>query len=90
MPRKSADAPPTPPARVIDPNGVYFVEEARQLLHLRGTSIRREVRQGRLRVSKRCGRYYLLGRWLLEWIERGELVRKENPAANAANGAAAH
>jgi hypothetical protein len=31
----------------------------------------------RLRVSKRCGHYYILGQWLLDWIAGGELsVRK--------------
>ena len=47
-------------------------------------SIRREVREGRLRISKRAGRYYLLGAWLLEWLEAGEVTPRQK--AIAANG----
>jgi hypothetical protein len=65
---------------VIDERGVYLVHDAERLLHLRRSTIRREVREGRLRVSKRASRYYILGRWLLEWIEAG-LVRPRNQPA---------
>jgi hypothetical protein len=36
----------------------------------------REIRLGRLRVAKRAGKYMILGKWLLEWIEGGELSRR--------------
>jgi len=49
---------------------------------LTASTIRREVREGRLRVSKRCGRYYLLGEWLLEWIAGGEVKRRVTPSTN--------
>lgn len=62
-------------AHVIDPNAVYGVEDARQIFRLKQSTIRREVREGRLRIAKRAGRYFLLGRWLIEWIEGGELRR---------------
>jgi hypothetical protein len=39
-------------------------------------TLRREVRRGRLRVSKRAGRYYVLGAWLLEWLRTGEIRRR--------------
>jgi hypothetical protein len=61
---------------VIDPYGVYRVGDAIRIFDLRKSTIRREIREGRLRVSKRAGCYFLLGKWLIEWIEAGELVKK--------------
>lgn len=68
----------TPPVQphVIVPNAVYGVSEAQAALRLKKSTIRREVKAGRLRVSKRAGRYFILGQWLIEWIEGGELRRK--------------
>lgn len=62
----------TPAVHVIDPNGVYFPDTFRALFRLKESSLRREVREGRLRIAKRAGRYYLLGKWILEWIVGGE------------------
>jgi hypothetical protein len=83
MPRRGAAAavPTAPAVHVIDPNGVYFGDDAQRICRLKRSTIRREVREGRLRVSKRAGRYFILGRWLLEWIEQGEL-RRRTAAAN--------
>jgi hypothetical protein len=73
MPRpKGPLAPPLPLPHVIDPNAVYNVEAAQRCLHLRKRTIALEHKAGRLRVAKRAGRYYLLGKWLLEWLEAGE------------------
>ena len=70
-------APPTAQAapHVIDPRAVYFPDDVRRIFRLKASTIRREVREGRLRVAKRAGRYYLLGAWLLNWIETGELTK---------------
>ena len=74
---KPADAPAAPPVvHVVAETGVYGVEDAQRIFRLRKSTIRREVRAGRLRVAKRAGRYYILGRWLIEWIEGGELPRR--------------
>jgi hypothetical protein len=62
-------------------SAVYSVEEAQRALHLRRSTIRREVREGRLRVSRRAGRYFILGQWLVEWIEGGEISRRRGGAA---------
>jgi hypothetical protein len=64
---------------VIMPTAVYTVEEALATLKLRQSTIRREVRARRLRISKRAGRYYLLGEWILEWLRAGEVQRKLRP-----------
>src|SRR5262245_56152451 len=63
---------------VIHPAAVYFVENLRHIFKLSGSSVRREVRLGRLRIAKRCGRYFCLGKWVLQWIEEGELRRRSD------------
>jgi hypothetical protein len=63
-------------AHVIHATAIYSVDEAQHFLHLRRSTIRRELREGRLRVSKRAGRYYLLGEWLIDWIRAGEVRRR--------------
>jgi hypothetical protein len=59
------------------------VGDAQAALKLTTSTVRREVREGRLRVSKRAGRYYLLGAWLLEWIAAGELPHRQREAKAA-------
>jgi hypothetical protein len=62
---------------VIDPRAVFTVEQARSTLQLAKNCLPREIRLGRLRVAKRAGKYLILGSWLLEWIEAGELPRRQ-------------
>ena len=71
---------------VIDPQAVYTVADAQAVLRLTRSTIGREVKEGRLRVSRRAGRYYLLGEWLLQWLREGELPRREPAHANSRNG----
>jgi hypothetical protein len=78
MPRKPAveSPPPQPPAPiVISPDAVFTTDAVRTLLGLKQSSLRREIRQGRLQVSKRCGRYFFLGSQLLQWLRAGEVPR---------------
>src|SRR5262249_21766151 len=58
-------------AHVIHPNAVYFLDTAPVLLRVKSSTIQREVREKRLHVSRRAGRYFILGKWVLEWIEAG-------------------
>lgn len=67
----------------VSPTAIYFPDDVLRLFRLRKSSIRREKRAGRLRVSKRCGRYYILGIWLLEWIAGGELPKSSSSASSA-------
>jgi hypothetical protein len=69
-----------PPVRsdlphVIHPSGIYTGEDLRRIFGLRASSVRRELRLRRLRIAKRCGRYFCLGKWVQEWIENGEINR---------------
>jgi hypothetical protein len=61
----------------IEPRAVYRPDGVRAALGLAKSTLRREVRLGRLRVSKRGGRYFVLGAWVLEWLRGGELRRRE-------------
>lgn len=84
MPRRTptaAEPAPAPVVHVIHPRAVYLVADAQRVLRLRQSTIRREVREGRLRIAKRAGRYYLLGDWLLDWIREGELPRRRGGPA---------
>jgi hypothetical protein len=60
---------------VIHPCAIYTVESLRVALGLSKSTIGREVRLGRLRVTKRAGKYFLLGVWVLEWLRAGEVRR---------------
>jgi hypothetical protein len=77
-PLKSESETPLPPV-VIHETGVYSAGQVKQMLGLRQTSLRREIREGRLAVIKRCGRYFFLGEQLLAWLRAGE--RRRPPAA---------
>jgi hypothetical protein len=71
-----AEQPSPPPPVVIQPNGVYIVAQVRAMLGLRQSSLRREIREGRLRVNKRCGKYFFLGQQLIDWLAGGEIDRR--------------
>jgi len=76
-PPSKHDTPPLPTiTRIVDPNAVYLKDEFRRLFGVSSSTLGREVREGRLRVAKRVGRYFLLGEWILEWIRSGELPRR--------------
>jgi hypothetical protein len=64
-------APPQP--LVIEPHRVFTAEEFRVAFGLRKSTLRREVREGRLHVAKRGGKYFILGEWVLEWLRAGEV-----------------
>jgi hypothetical protein len=67
-------APPSPPPPfVIELSAVYRPAAVIAALGLRASSLRSEWRAGRLRIVKRCGKNYLLGRDVLAWLDGGEL-----------------
>jgi hypothetical protein len=80
--------PPAPPV-VLHPTGVYTAQQVRDMLGLRQSSLRREIRDGRLRVNKRCGKYFFLGELLIAWLRGGEHTNgKKTPlAVRCASGA---
>ena len=75
---KPADALPIVQPHVILPTAVYTGRQLQAALGLRSSTVRREVRMGRLRISKRSGKYLILGSWILDWIEAGELKRRQS------------
>jgi hypothetical protein len=64
-------------APVIHPNAVYTIATLQSALGLTKTTVGREVRLGRLKVSKRAGKYFVLGIWVLQWLRNGEVHREE-------------
>jgi hypothetical protein len=68
---------------VLDPRAVYTRLQATAALGLKPSTLATEIRRGRLRVSRRAGRYFILGKWLLEWIRAGE---RKRPSRGGTNG----
>lgn len=75
---------------VIQSQAVYDREAARIALGLTKTTLARELRLGRLRCSKRAGRYYILGDWLLEWLANGEVSRRALDKTQIEGGIPSH
>ena len=73
----TAVIPPLP--HVIHLHAFYSSEDVQRIFNIKKSGLREEIKAKRLRVSKLCGRYRFLGRWLIEWIESGEL-RAKKPA----------
>jgi hypothetical protein len=74
------------PLVTLSPTDVFSLDGARQALGLGPTSLKREVRQGRLKVSKRCGRYFVTGAQLLAWLAACELPRRRAVEVNGHAG----
>ena len=70
---------------IIHPAAVYSQEAVRLALGLKTATLQREIRLGRLRVAKRAGRYYILGCWLLQWLQAGEIVHDPSPRESNEN-----
>jgi hypothetical protein len=69
---------------VIDPTAIFTLSTLKDLLGRLGISpscAGREVRLGRMKVSKRGGKCLFLGSWLIEWLERGEAGRSRKRRA---------
>jgi hypothetical protein len=66
---------------VLNPHAVYTRLQATALLGLKPSTLATEIRKGRLRVSRRAGRYFILGAWLLQWIRAGERKRSSRGEA---------
>jgi hypothetical protein len=77
------DAPA--PIPIIDPHHIFTLDSLTRTLSLRPGTLPRELRMGRLKYSKRAGRVWILGSWVLAWLQAGEIRRKR--AGVEANGA---
>lgn len=97
MPGKRKPSTPTPTspataelrAPVIDPRAVFTLSSARALLGLAVNCLPRAIRRGQLRVSRRGGRYYITGEWLLDWVSSGPGAKQRRQAEGPGGGAAA-
>ncbi len=86
MPRTKLPADPATASvvHVIEATGIYTAETFSRIFGLRPSSLRREVREQRLKVHKRCGKYFILGEDVLAWLRSGELPQRR--PATASNG----
>lgn len=87
-PAAQATVPEQTLSLVINPSAVFLIDQLRTALQLRASTLRREIRMGRLRVSKRGGKYFFLGEWVLQWLRTGEVQqRPKEGTAIESNGA---
>jgi hypothetical protein len=57
----------------IHPNAVYDPQSVAAALELPEAIIDHDIDLGKLRCSKRAGRHFIIGQWLLDWVEAAEL-----------------
>ena len=60
---------------VIHPNAIYTLDQARRLLGLRVNGLRREAREGRLVLVRRCKVTFIMGQHLLDWLAAGAIKK---------------
>jgi hypothetical protein len=58
---------------VVSPLAIFTPQELAGHLGLTKSTLAREFRNKRLRVAKRAGRAFILGQWVIEWLESGEV-----------------
>jgi hypothetical protein len=66
---------------VAAPHTIFVTDDLVAGLRVRRSTIRREIKAGRLRVSKRAGRYYFRAEWVDDWIAAGEVCPRAPRAA---------
>jgi hypothetical protein len=79
MPRVKEQPTAVPPIRVIPADAIFRLAELRAVLGLPMTTLRREAREGRLRVTRRAGWYWTTGAWVRQWLESGPGPRANGP-----------
>jgi hypothetical protein len=74
VPSKKANTPPpSPPTFLVIPDDAIFtMRTLRATLGIR-VSLKYEIRRGRLKVYKRCGKYFTTGIEVKDWLRRGEV-----------------
>jgi hypothetical protein len=82
----SHDPTPAPAVPVISKTAVYTLETAAAALDLAPSCLPREIRRGRLRASRRGGKYLILGEWLLDWIAAGTPTKLRRRVVAGTNG----
>lgn len=61
----------------VNPTDVFDKPALQQALGLKHYTLAREVREKRLKVYKRAGKYWFLGVDVLDWIRAGEKEMKK-------------
>jgi hypothetical protein len=80
-PTTSTPTSATQPVK-LDPDAYYITEAVLTAIPwMKASTLRREIRLGRLRAAERCGRHLFRGQWLLDWLASGELAKQTPPEA---------
>jgi hypothetical protein len=58
---------------IVNENSVFDLPGFVATFNLKKSSLRREIKMGRIKVYKRCGRYFLLGADVLLWLRGGQV-----------------
>jgi hypothetical protein len=66
---------------LLHPHAVFSLAQLCQALGVRPRTLPREVREGRLKVCKRAGRYYFFGQDVADWLRGGQLKKDGGSAA---------
>jgi hypothetical protein len=69
--RRVNRAPDPDQAFVIQTTAAYRPLHLVAGLGLASGTLGREIRLKRLRATKRSGKLFILGKWVLDWLERG-------------------
>lgn len=64
---------------IIEPHHVHTLESAAKSLGVSRVLISREIKRGHLRFAVRGRSVYIMGQWLLEWVQKGERAPGWNP-----------
>ena len=87
-------SPPVPRAatrpasamKILDPHAVGTLLEWGQFMGLPRHCLRREARLGRLRTSRRAGKLWATGAWMIEWLDAEKVCRERGPRAASFGG----
>ena len=71
---------------VIRPTEVFDKAGLLQTVGIRESTVRREIRLGRLKAYRRGGRYFFLGNDVLDWLRGGLVDQPEEPDAGEPGG----
>lgn len=65
-------------AAEINPQGYYDEVGVSRLLSLSLDKVRAECNRGRLKCTKRAGRRFIRGEWIIAWLDGSDAVESQS------------